>query len=75
MLRPRNAKEGPLDQLSARARQVLMALVRGRAIADIAGDLQLAANTVSTYKGRLMEKLGQESLSDLVRYALKLGIQ
>ena len=45
-----------------------------RAIADIAGDLQLAANTVSTYKGRLMEKLGQESLSDLVRYALKLGI-
>jgi DNA-binding NarL/FixJ family response regulator len=74
MLRPGSAKEGPLDQLSARERQVLMALVRGRGTADIAGDLQLAANTVSTYKGRLMEKLGQESLSGLVRYALKLGI-
>jgi two-component system, NarL family, invasion response regulator UvrY len=74
MLKQKSAREGPLDQLSARERQVLMALVRGRAIADIAGDLQLAANTVSTYKGRLMEKLGQESLSDLVRYALKLGI-
>jgi two-component system, NarL family, invasion response regulator UvrY len=75
MLRPGSAEEGPLDQLSARERQVLIALVRGRAVADIAGDLQLAANTVSTYKGRLMEKLGQESFSDLVRYALKLGIR
>jgi DNA-binding NarL/FixJ family response regulator len=74
LLKPRSAADSPLDQLSARERQVLMALVRGRSIADIAGDLRLAANTVSTYKGRLMEKLGQESLSDLVRYALKLGI-
>jgi len=74
LLKPRSAADSPLDQLSARERQVLMALVRGRSVADIAGDLRLAANTVSTYKGRLMEKLGQESLSDLVRYALKLGI-
>jgi len=74
LLKPRDADESPLDQLSARERQVLMALVRGRSIADIADDLRLAANTVSTYKSRLMEKLGQESLSDLMRYALKLGI-
>jgi len=29
---------------------------------------------VSTYKARLMEKLGQASLSDLVRYALRHGL-
>ena len=74
LLRPAGEAEGPLQQLSLRERQVLMALVRGRSIIEIAADLQLASNTVSTYKARLMEKLGQESLSDLVRYALKQGI-
>jgi DNA-binding NarL/FixJ family response regulator len=74
LLRPAGEPEGPLQQLSARVRQVLMSLVRGRSVMDIAADLQLAANTVSTYKARLMEKLGQESLSDLIRYALRHGI-
>jgi len=63
-----------LEQLSTRERQVLVALVTGRSVMDIAEELQLAPNTVSTYKGRLMEKLGQTSLSDLVRYALRHGL-
>jgi DNA-binding NarL/FixJ family response regulator len=63
-----------MEQLSTRERQVLVALVTGRSVMDIAEELQLAPNTVSTYKGRLMEKLGQTSLSDLVRYALRHGL-
>jgi len=63
-----------MEQLSTRERQVLVALVTGRSVMDIAEELQLAPNTVSTYKGRLMEKLGQASLSDLVRYALRNGL-
>ena len=64
----------PLEQLSARERQVLVALVQGRALVDIAADLNVAPNTVSTYKARLMEKLGQGSLSDLVRYCVRHGL-
>jgi len=63
-----------MEQLSTRERQVLVALVTGRSVMDIAEELQLAPNTVSTYKGRLMEKLGQASLSDLVRYAMRHGL-
>lgn len=63
-----------MEQLSARERQVLVSLVNGRSVMDIAEELQLAPNTVSTYKGRLMEKLGQSSLSDLVRYAMRHGL-
>jgi DNA-binding NarL/FixJ family response regulator len=74
LIRAQGVADAPLEQLSARERQVLVALVQGRAVIDIAEDLQLAANTVSTYKARLMEKLGQASLSDLVRYALRHGI-
>jgi len=62
------------SELSARERQVLLALVQGKSVMEIAAALGLAANTVSTYKGRLMEKLGQASLSDLIRYALRNGL-
>lgn len=68
------AAPAPLSELSARERQVLVALVEGQPVIDIAASLGLAANTVSTYKARLMEKLGQTSLSDLVRYALRNGL-
>jgi len=61
-------------QLSARERQVLIALAQGKSLIEIAAALGLAANTVSTYKARLMEKLGQVSLSELVRYALRNGL-
>jgi len=70
---PRNPP-GPAAQLSARERQVLIALAQGKSLVEIAAALGLAANTVSTYKARLMEKLGQESLSELVRYALRHGL-
>jgi len=70
------APESPaqVSELSARERQVLVALVEGKSVIDIAATLGLAANTVSTYKARLMDKLGQASLSDLVRYAMRNGL-
>jgi len=74
LIRGERPDPGPVEQLSARERQVLVALVQGRSVVEIADTLQLAANTVSTYKARLMEKLGQASISDLVRYAMRHGI-
>jgi DNA-binding NarL/FixJ family response regulator len=75
LLRAESAASSAAAQpLSAREQQVLVALVRGRSVLEIAEDLQLASNTVSTYKSRLMDKLGQASLSDLVRYALRHGL-
>jgi DNA-binding NarL/FixJ family response regulator len=74
LIRPQSDLPQPLEQLSARERQVLVALVQGRALIDIAAELNVAPNTVSTYKSRLMEKLGQNSLSDLVRYSIRHGL-
>jgi DNA-binding NarL/FixJ family response regulator len=74
LIRPQTEVPQPLEQLSARERQVLVALVQGRALIDIAAELNVAPNTVSTYKSRLMEKLGQSSLSDLVRYSIRHGL-
>lgn len=57
--------------LSDREYQIFLMLVQGRSVTEIAATLHLSAKTVSTHKFRLMQKLGLDTLSDLVRYALK----
>ncbi|MDX9995525.1 MAG: response regulator transcription factor [Rhodocyclaceae bacterium] len=63
--------EVPHACLSDREYQVFLQLARGESINDIAAALHLSAKTVSTHKFRLMQKMQFESLSDLVRYALR----
>ncbi len=74
LIRPRAKAPEPLESLSPRERQVLVALVRGKSLVETAAELDVAPNTVSTYKTRLMDKLNQASLSDLVRYAMRHGL-
>jgi DNA-binding NarL/FixJ family response regulator len=45
----------------------LLALAAGRRIGDVASELNLSAKTVSTYKRRILNKLGLASTADLVR--------
>lgn len=68
-----NRKEGgaPHEQLSEREFQVFLKLAKGETAGDIAKDLSLSVKTVSTYRTRLMEKMGLSSNSDLTYYALK----
>lgn len=63
--------ETPHKQLSNREFQIFHMLTSGKSINEIARDLSLSANTVSTHKHRLMRKLGVESNATLVRYAIK----
>jgi DNA-binding NarL/FixJ family response regulator len=66
--------EQPHLTLSDREYQIFLLLVQGRGVNDIGEALHLSAKTVSTHKFRLMQKLGLDNLSDLVRYALKHGL-
>jgi len=61
----------PHTALSDREYQVFRMLISGRAVSDIADDLNLSAKTVSTHKARLMEKMGIDNQADLVRYAIR----
>ena len=68
-----NRKEGNAahDLLSEREFQVFLKLAKGETAGDIASALSLSVKTVSTYRTRLMEKMGLSSNSDLTYYALK----
>lgn len=65
------ADEVPHLSLSNREYQVFLALVHGRGLVEIAKELSLSPKTVSTHKHRLMQKLGVDSVSEMVRYAIR----
>lgn len=63
-----------LCALSAREREVLRMLAEGRRTQEIAELLGLGVKSVETYRRRLMEKLGIDSVAGLVRFAIRAGV-
>ena len=62
--------ETPHQTLSNREFLILRMLAGGQSVNDVAHALSLSANTVSTHKRRLMDKLGIDNNAGLVRYAV-----
>jgi len=61
-------------RLSARERQVVQMLCEGRSNKEVADALGISVRTAETHRAGIMKKLGFESFSDLVRYAVRNGI-
>ncbi|OZI57230.1 response regulator [Bordetella genomosp. 1] len=61
--------QAPHAGLSDREFQVLQLLVAGKTVSAIGEQLSLSANTISTYRARIFDKLGVRSLVELVTYA------
>ena len=60
-----------LAALSAREREVLEGLLAGAANKQIARDLGISPRTVEAYRANLMMKMEAQTLSDLIRIALR----
>jgi len=71
------AKEATLDiyeTLTTREREVLHLAAEGHTNAEIAARLGISPRTAETHRANLMHKLGLQTQTDLVRYALRRGI-
>ena len=64
----------PHERLTQREFEVLRALGSGMMVKDVAAQLRLSAKTVSTYRCRLLAKLGFSSNADLVKYVVAHGL-
>jgi two-component system, NarL family, invasion response regulator UvrY len=64
------AAAAPHDALSDREFQILSLFGAGKTVREIAEDLSLSVPTVSTYRARVLEKLGMRTTAELVRYAV-----
>jgi FixJ family two-component response regulator len=69
----RLAAELRLAQLSAREREVMRHVVRGRLNKQIAADLGIAEKTVKVHRSRMMQKAGVRSVAQLVHLCEQLG--
>jgi DNA-binding NarL/FixJ family response regulator len=64
----------PHETLSDREFQVMRLLAAGKTVGEIAADLSLSVKTVSTYRARILEKLGLKSTAEIMRYSLEHGL-
>jgi two-component system invasion response regulator UvrY len=60
--------------LSDRELQVLRMLGTGKTVTEIATDLSLSVKTISTYRARILEKLGMRTTAQLVRYCVAANL-
>jgi len=64
----------PVPGLSERELEVLRHFGSGRSGREVAEELGLSPKTVSTYRTRILKKLGLHNGGELVRYALERGL-
>ena len=64
----------PHEFLSDRELDVLQKIASGKSVSEIANQLSLSVNTISTYRARLLEKLGLTTNAALTRYAIDNGL-
>ena len=68
---PPHDDEKLYQQLSDREFEVFKLLATGKTVSEIANQLSLSSNTVSTYRARILEKMDLRSNNELIRYALE----
>jgi two-component system response regulator NreC len=77
VLAKRGKKAGstrPINILSDRELQVLSLVARGYTSAQIAKQIAVGVKTVETYRSRFAEKLGLRTRSDVIRFAMQMGL-
>jgi two-component system, NarL family, invasion response regulator UvrY len=66
-----DADQPPHSALSEREFQIFCKLAEGRSVTEIANKLFLSVKTVSTYRSRLLDKMGMKTNADITAYAIR----
>jgi len=68
---PEQGSENLHDTLSEREFQVMIMLAEGKTVLEIAKEIFISDKTVSTYRSRIMEKMGIKKNAYLTLYAIR----
>jgi two-component system invasion response regulator UvrY len=66
-----DAQKPPQELLSDREFQVLRLIASGKIVSEIAQELSLSVKTISTYRTRILEKMGLRNNAELMHYAME----
>ena len=67
----RGADLPPHETLSDREFEVLRLIASGKTVREVADLLSLSDKTISTYRARLLEKMGMKTNAELTHYAIR----
>jgi two-component system, NarL family, invasion response regulator UvrY len=65
----------PHELLSDREYQVFVGLAAGTSPTKLAGELSLSVKTISTYRARILSKMGLKNNADIIHYAIENNIK
>jgi two-component system invasion response regulator UvrY len=65
-----NADRMPHERLSDREFEIMCLLASGKTVSEVANVLFLSIKTISTYRTRLLEKMGMRTNAELTHYAI-----
>jgi DNA-binding NarL/FixJ family response regulator len=65
------SKRAPQEKLSDREFQVLRLIASGKMVTDIAREMSLSVKTISTYRSRLLAKMGMKNNAELMYFAIQ----
>jgi DNA-binding NarL/FixJ family response regulator len=66
-----DTQKPPQELLSDREYDVLRLIGSGKLAGEIARELSLSVKTISTYRARILEKMGMKNNAQLMRYAME----
>jgi DNA-binding NarL/FixJ family response regulator len=66
-----DAARPPHELLSDREYQVMCRISSGKTVKEIADELSLSVKTISTYRARILEKMGMKNNAELTHYAIQ----
>ena len=72
--RTKSSREELYGQLSNREREVFQMIAEGRSTKEIADILCVSASTIKTHRSNIMEKLQMDNISQLIHFAIELGL-
>ncbi|HIJ57280.1 MAG TPA: response regulator transcription factor [Deltaproteobacteria bacterium] len=73
-LKKTSSREDLYAKLSNREREVFQMIAEGRSTKEISDILCVSPSTVKTHRANIMEKLEIENISQLIQFAIRLGI-
>jgi two-component system invasion response regulator UvrY len=65
------ASKHPHERLSNREYEVMRLIASGQSMKNIAHDLSISLQTVSTHRFRMLKKMGLRNIAELIRYAVE----
>lgn len=63
-----------LEKLSDREYQVMLMIASGKTVKEIADELLLSVKTISTYRARIIDKMGMKNNAEIMHYVINQGL-